>query len=41
MYCKFSVNLSLNMLIRLYLIKRVLICMHFEVTNLTIEKNKV
>ena len=41
MYCKFSVILCLNMLIRLYLIKYALICIYFEVTNLTIEKNKV
>ena len=41
MYCKFSVIFCLNMLIRLYLIKYALICIYFEVTNLTIEKNKV
>jgi len=29
------------MLFRLYLIKYVLMCIYFEVTNLTIEKNKV
>jgi len=41
MYCKFSVILCLNVLIRLYLIKYVLICIYFEV-NLTIgKKNKV
>jgi len=37
MYCKFSVILCLNMLIRLYLLKYVLICIYFEVTNLSIE----
>jgi len=41
MYCKFSVILCLNVLIRLYLIKYVLIYIYFEV-NLTIgKKNKV
>jgi len=40
MYCKFSVILCLTMLIRLYLIKYVLICIYFEVTNLTIEKKQ-
>jgi len=40
MYCKFSVILGLNMLIRLYVIKYALICIYFEVTNLTIEKKQ-
>jgi len=40
MYCKFSLILCLNILIRLYLIKYVLICMYFEVTNLTIKKTR-
>jgi len=40
MYCKFAVIFCLNMLIRPYLIKYALICIYFEVTNLTIEKNK-
>jgi len=41
MYCKFSVIVCLNMLIRLFVIKYVLICIYLEVTNLAIEKNKV
>jgi len=40
MYCKFSVILCLNILIRLYLIKYALICIYFEVTKLTIEKTR-
>jgi len=40
MNCKYSVILCLNLLIRLYLIKYVLICIYFEVTNLTIEKKQ-